>query len=509
MGKRWLYPELLILLILIVSCSAIPEENLLPNQPAIKKESQLTAFAWDDREIFSQTLSQSGQQYLDTLPEASVYHISLTIPEKLTEPLTGSMEVRYFNQESHPLEEIYFRLFPNYYTGFLSVEDIEVDGQSVEPLLESHQTALRVDLAQPLTPGGSAIVKMEFVLQLPETMSGNYGLLGYFDDVLVLDTFYPMIPAYDQNGWYVHYPYKNGDLTYTDASFYLVEISAPDDFILASSGSVVEKSVYDGQQCLLIASGPARDFYLAGSPEFEVLTNQVNGIIINSYALAGSSTMQELALNFSGQALHIFNDLFGGYPYQEFDVISSPMQALGIEYPGISGIFLGLYEENGSTHGVENRIMLETVIAHEVGHQWFYNLVGNNQQSEPWVDEALTQYITYQYIVQQYGKGAGSGLVQNWKDRWEEVESEKVPIGLVAGDYGDNAYSPIVYGRGPLFYLQLEEQLGEEALLRALKNYAHEYSWKVANTEDLRASLEATCSCNLTEIFEEWIYPVE
>ena len=483
----------------IESLDETAEVLVYPSTPALD--------VWDDRSVFTQTLTEDGQQVLGSLPMASVYHLSLVIPEDLSELLTGSLDVRYFNQEEEPLTEIYFRLFPNFYGGQLHVQDVSVDDRPADTQLESKDTALRVDLGKPLNPGESIIISLQFVLKLPETMGGNYGLLGYFEEILVLDTFYPMIPAYDEHGWYAHYPYQNGDLTYMDASFYLVEVAAPEDLILASSGSVVDQRVEDGKQQLTIASGPARDFYLAGSKKFEVMTKEVDGIVVNSYALEGRSVMQELALQFAGQALQNFNHLFGDYPYREFDVVSSPMQALGIEYPGITGIFMNLYDEHGSTYGLANRNMIESVIAHEVGHQWFYNLVGNDQQSEPWVDESLTQYVTYQYFVHEYGKGPALGLVQNWDDRWARVEYEKMPIGLPAGEYGESAYSPIVYGRGPLFYLELEEQFGEEVLLTWIRNFSQAYRWKVADTEDVRESLEAACSCDLSEMFEEWIYP--
>ena len=79
---------------------------------------------------------------------------------------------------------------------------------------------------------------------IPTEMGGNYGLYGYFEDVLVLDTFYPLIPVYDESGWYSQYPQDNGDHTYNDASFYIVQITAPADLVLASSGVIVDRVPY-------------------------------------------------------------------------------------------------------------------------------------------------------------------------------------------------------------------------------------------------------------------------
>jgi aminopeptidase N len=147
------------------------------------------------------------------------------------------------------------------------------------------------------------------------------------------------------------------------------------------------------------------------------------------------------------------------------------------------------------------------VVAHEVGHQWFYNVVGSNQQSEPWVDESLVQYITEQYFVAMYGDSAGDGLKANWYARWERAEKEEIPIGLEADDYESTAYSAIVYGRGPLFYLELENQLGRDTLLKGISDYYLQNQWQLTHTEDVRASLESACGCDLTDMFEEWVYP--
>jgi aminopeptidase N len=332
-------------------------------------------------------------------------------------------------------------------------------------------------------------------------------LLGYFEDILVLDTFYPMIPASDQQGWYTHYPYTNGDLTYQDASYYLVEVTAPADFVMAASGSAVTSTSDDQVQQIVYAAGPARDFYLAGSKDFTVVSTSVDGILVNSYARAGHLAIQENALTYAAQALETFSNLFGPYPYTEFDVISSPMRALGIEYPGITGIFLSLYEEEEDIYGIPNQVMLESVIVHEVGHQWFYNLVGNDQQNQPWVDESITQYVTFLYFEVSHQDAQAAGLVNDWQSRLSTVDDDQIAIGLPANAYDGVEYSAIVYGRGPLFYQDLASQIGQDTLIAAMRQYVMDYRWQTANTQAIQTELENACGCDLSENFDSWINP--
>ena len=140
---------------------------------------------------------------------------------------------------------------------------------------------------------------------------------------------------------------------------------------------------------------------------------------------------------------------------------------------------------------------------------WFYNAVGNDQQNEPWLDEALVQYLTYIYYLDKYGNG--DGYVDSWYGRWNRVDYEEIPIGMPAGDYydfetGKNSYGAIVYGRGPIFFLELEEVMGLETLMSAIKNYYQDYLWEEGQPEDLRTALETACDCDLTEHFESWVY---
>ena len=83
---------------------------------------------------------------------------------------------------------------------------------------------------------------MDFEVSVPREMGGNYGLFGYFDGFLVLDEFYPVIPVYDDEGWNVEIPPDHGDVTYLDASFYLVRVTAPRELMVIASG--VEVSLF-------------------------------------------------------------------------------------------------------------------------------------------------------------------------------------------------------------------------------------------------------------------------
>jgi len=474
---------------------------------------------WEDREIFKSGLVPGSQSVLNQLPLASTYYISIEIPEDLISEIKGHLIVRYSNAEDVNLDMVYFRLFPNFQGGILTISNLTLDGEVSSTTLESFDprvednpqpTTLRVDLVNELQPGESVNIELDFSLEVPTEMGGHYGLYGYFEDVLVLDTFYPMIPAYDEkDGWYSGFPQPNGDHTYNDTSFYIVQVKAPADLVMASSGVVVDSQENGGTQEVVYAAGPARDFYLAGSREFVELEETTGDLTIRVLAREEYKLHQGLALKYVKDSIEILSDRIGDYPYTEFEVTSAPMRALGIEYPGITSITVDEFVEGGEMYGSPTEVYLESTTVHEVGHAWFYNTVGNDQQNEPWLDEALAQYFTYIYYLDNYGNA--DGYVNSWYGRWNRVDNADIPIGMPAGAYYDfeteiNSYGAIVYGRGPIFFLELEKSLGLDTVLTAIQNYYQDNLWGVGQPDEMLAALEDACQCDLDDFWNEWVY---
>jgi len=461
--------------------------------------------AWDDRSLFSEGLISSEQDVLAELPDATVYHIDISIADDLLS-LDGRQELRYTNAEDEPLDELYFRLFPNLMGGTVTVAGVQVDGEDVTPSLKSADSALRVSLPDTLEPGESIEVSLGFDVAMPQEMAGNSGLFGYFEDVLVLDEFYPVIPVFDDEGWNVEIPSQNGDITYLDASFYLVRVSVPADLTVVAAGTEVGRE-YDGyRQTLTFAAGPARTFYLAASDRFTEVSEQVGETRIRSYAFSDRREGAELAAGVTANALRSFNQRFGVYPYTEFDIASTPMTALGIEYPGMTGIALNLYDAEAEVLGLPSQIILESTVAHEVAHQWFYNVVGNDQVDDPWLDEAVVQYATGLYYRDTYDESAERLYRSSWDDRWGRVDHADIPIGLPTGAYEGSEYGAIVYGRGPIFVATLEDEIGKETFDAFMRDYYQSHQWGIGTGDAFQRLAEEHCQCDLSDLFADWVY---
>ena len=482
-----------------------PADPLFQEPAPDLTRSDIFDIAWDDRSIFRQGLIEADREVLDRLPGATVYHLQLEISDDLL-TLTGQQIAHYTNSEAEPLDDVYFRLFPNTAGGRSSVSEVTVDGAETELTYEFDDSALRVHLSPSLQPGDMVDIQMTFEVEIPQEMAGNYGLFGLFEGVLVLDEFYPVIPAYDDEGWNVEAPSPNGDLTHFDTSFYLVRVTAPKNLTIVASGIEISQEIDGNYQALTLAAGPMRDFYLAASESFTLISETVNETSINSYTLDGYKEGAELALKVAAASLSSFSKRLGDYPYTEFDVISAPMMALGMEYPAATTIALRTYDPEETISGLPSQVMLESVVAHEVAHQWFYSAVGNDQVDEPWLDEALVQYLTGRYYLDTYGSEAARSYANSWWGRWDRVEQAEIPIGLPTAAYAEGEYGAIVYGRGPIFVSALAEEMGQETFNEFLRDYYQSHLWGIGTGDAFRQLAEKHCQCDLSTLFQAWVY---
>jgi len=494
----------LIFLLLLTACQQ-PTIEVAPTPEPTSTTPPTTNS--DSLDIYRSGLTTAAQASLDKLPNASIYDITIGINND-DALVTGSQTVVYTNDETVELEEVYFHLLPNLLSGAIDVSNVTVDDIAVEPVLEeAFDSMMRVPLETPLAPGDSVTLGLDFVTAVPDQLERNYGVFAVVDDIMALSHFYPMVAAYDENGWDTTPPSEQGDATYGDAAFYHVTATTDDDQVMAGSGITLSENSADGKKTTELAIGPARDFYLAASPRFEVFSRTVGETTINSYAPAEFMDGAEDAANFAADALRIFNERFEPYPYTELDFVSTPTLALGIEYPGIIALTLREYDpDNPINPNVPNEVYMETTTAHEVAHQWFYNMVGNNQPQEPWLDEAVTQYATYLYYLDLYGENAADNYKDSWNGRFARADNDPIPIGMPVSEYEGSEYSAIIYGRGPLFVEALAEEMGQDTFDNFLADYVTQYQWEVATTEAFRQLAEEHCNCDLGDLFEEWVY---
>jgi aminopeptidase N len=222
---------------------------------------------------------------------------------------------------------------------------------------------------------------------------------------------------------------------------------------------------------------------------------QVNGVTINGWALPEHEVDLGIMVGAAAIQLELLADLIGPYPYTELDLVDVPGAFGGIEYPGLVSI--------GTLGG--GNVIDPTV--HEVGHQWFYGLIGDDQLEEPWLDEAAASYSQVLYHEEASRRGYATGMLTFFRDQVRDHPNSEMPIGLAVEDYETSAdYGLFVYRKGALFFDALRGELGDDLFFEFLKTFLDRYRYEIATADDFQSTVEEVCGCDLDELFDLWVF---
>ena len=484
------------------SVTAVPPST--PTNLPPPAQQKLAPVNWENVDHFYAAMLPQFASDVDAFVDRNRYYIEATLTFKdATATIQGAQRVRYTNRTEDTLSEVVFRLYPNMsaLAGRMLIHSTTIDDAEVETRLVERETALVVPLDEPLAPGEMVEIALQFTT-VAERGIQSYGReFGYQKDVFSAPEWYPVLSVYESGaGWWTLRPVAMGDASYIESGLYEIKLTTPENMVFAISGSEIDEwAADDGMVTHHIVSGPMRDSTLVASPVFGKLTDEVDGVTVNVFFYPGGEPAAEEALEIAVNAIHILSETFGQYPFSEFDVVES-FHVSAMEYPGLI-----LISDEWWERGNRN---LEAGAVHEVGHQWFFSQVGNDQVGHPWLDESLTNYTEYAYYLEIHGEEDLKDYIQGDRDWYNYYLSSGAPdlvLDLPVSSYSTNSYGPIIYGKGPLFYLELERLIGKEPFLEALRTYVKTYRYEVVTSGDLLRSLEESTGMELDEYFYQWV----
>ncbi len=463
---------------------------------------------WQDVSAHKKAMKPAFAADVDRFVNSNRYFIVARLSFEPDAVFRGAQRVRYTNRSGEALDLLVFRLYGNTPAlgGRMTVHHVEVNGMKVEPSLSELRSVMGVPLPVPLQDGESVEVRLDFTLVMSRGLNTSYGRFGYVNDVVSATAWYPTLSVYEpQVGWWTDLPSPQGDPAYTETGLYDVRLTLPADLVLATSGTIIETTRNaDGSVTYRDVTGPMRDHAFQASKRYMITSTEVDGtrIVMLHYKdrAASSTDGTKVAMQYAVQSLKIFNATFGEYPYAELVVAQNPTPS-GVEFSGIIQI--------AERAWVQGNRYLEVVIAHEVGHQWFYALVGNNQVALPWIDESLTSYTEFVYFRAAYDDPkVGEDYVDNFQQRYTGYLARSLPdlpLELPVRNYTGIAYGAIIYTKGPLFYVELERQLGRETVYAALAEYFRRHKYGIAVTDDVQRAFEDVSGRDLSSVFNQWV----
>jgi hypothetical protein len=399
--------------------------------------------------------------------------------------LNVDQTIRYYNSTGAALSDIVLSVQPNRWTGAFILRSIMQDNVAVSNFTLGDQR-LTVNLPQQLPAGSATTLALSFTLNIPDKGSG---LFGYDFNQINLVDWYPFIVPYS-NGWVLHDPASFGEHLVYDASDIEVNIKTGADVILATSAPAEANGEWTRYRIY-----GARTFAISASNEFLVAESAVGTTVIRSYYFDGYKAAADSILYSAVQAVSIYEAKFAPYPYQTLAIVEADIHD-GQECDGLVFISSEFYGQYGG--GARNN--LTTIGVHEIAHQWWFGLVGDDQATEPWLDEAMSIYseeIFYEYNYPKYG------------DWWWQFRVDYFgPAGYVDSTIYDHgtfrAYTNAVYLNGAHFIQDLRVVMGDDDFFRFIKDYAARYSRERATTPNFFAVAREHTSADLSYLIAEY-----
>lgn len=410
-------------------------------------------------------------------------------------------ELHFTNRTGQSLETLAFHLYPNHpdFGGHMHVSDIRIDNIPTTFTLAHDDVVMEVALPQPLPHGDSLFVTMESETRV---VRPSYGGFHFDSEVWTLASWSPMLSRFLDDGWDTRPVSSQGDFSVTDVALADVIVEVPNEWHIISTGVPyhVEEVAHMGVRYEHLVSGPQREFFLAAVRDMQQSSTMVDGVQIVSTYRPANALAGEQAMNTAGEALRVFNTQFGPYPFSKLDIVQVDMMGfLGMEYPGVILIDTALYWPG-------NR-RLDTTVAHEVAHQWWYNLVGNDAQAQGWLDEGLTSYSQVLYYE---GRGASLEAEQELQAfrsqyRFARETGRDGIIDRPAHEFTSENYFYLTYAKSALFFHAMRTQIGDDAFHTFVRHYADSYRYQSATGLDMLAAAEQSCHCHLQPLYDDWI----
>lgn len=472
----------------------------------------------------------------------------------------------------------YFRIAntPPKRQGDVAIDLIKIDGQQIENYLIDN-TIMTVPLISPLAPGDSVIFYIEFTSQIPARGSRTAYGGKHFD----IGQWYPKPSVYDRYGWHVH-QYLDNEF-YADFADFKVELTMPSEYIIAHVGKLLnEEEVFGGRlpipdgdsiivdalNSLVIDSSAmlekdtmedesaekeafddeiiidslstepsdtidvdqvdddrktwkiraenVHDFAFCANPKFIIDIGRYNDVIIKTYYYKSvKKRWERKTVDYTRKSLKLFSEKFFPYPYTQYSTVASLVGG-GMEYPQLTMITRRSGMRGEHTHS------LESIIAHEVAHAWFYGILGFNETEQSYLDEGLTSFATTLYLEHYYGryennfsykKGWQRKFLPNGNERNDEQRSyinrarnkDEDPVITPANLFETGGrYYNASYQKALSIYFMLQYTLGDEKFGKFMRLLFEKWALKHPYLIDFQEIAEEVYGDDLDWFFRQW-----
>uniref|UniRef100_A0A5B7A8X7 Aminopeptidase n=1 Tax=Davidia involucrata TaxID=16924 RepID=A0A5B7A8X7_DAVIN len=300
-----------------------------------------------------------------------------------------------------------------------------------------------------------------------------------------------------------------------------ITLEVPSELVALSNMPVTEQKVDGNLKTVYYQESPIMSTYLVAVVIglFDYVEDQTSdGIKVRVYCQVGKANQGKFALNVAVKTLDLYKEYFAvPYSLPKLDMIAIPDFAAG----AMENYGLVTYRETALLYddkhsAAANKQRVATVVAHELAHQWFGNLVTMEWWTHLWLNEGFATWVSYL---------AADSLFPEWKI-WTQFldestqglrldglsESHPIEVEINHAAEVDEIFDAISYKKGASVIRMLQSYLGPECFQRALASYIKRHACSNAKTEDLWAVLEEESGEPVNKLMNSWTkqkgYPV-
>ncbi|MCF8296301.1 MAG: M1 family metallopeptidase [Saprospiraceae bacterium] len=526
----------------------------------------LILFAFSFLSLKSQDAVFITKPYPDYFQQYVEYTIHVELDDNLHE-LNGIESVIYFNNSPDSLSFLYFHLWPNAYKddetalakqilsmgkdefyfsepedkGFIDDLDFQVNEEKVRWELDKTNIDIcKIYLNKPLKSGESIRITTPFHVKLPKS---DFSRLGHKGQAYYISQWYPKPAVYDKYGWH-QMPYLSMGEFYSEFGTFDVNITLPMNYVVGATGDLINcddeikwlenkdketratKSFsYDDKsfpkssakkKTLHYHQENVHDFAWFADKRYYVLKGEIelpySKRKVTSWAMFTNSEadLWKNSIEYINDATLFYSQKLGDYPYNNVYAVQGGDG--GMEYPNITLI--------GSAG---TAFSLEHVIMHEVGHNWFYGILGFNERTHPWMDEGLNTFYESLYTQNKYPQKTllGSYIPEtvnlNWFDldefknkydyylgyHYTACHNKDQAINLPSEEFSMINYFAIVYLKSAASFHYLRESLGDDLFDKTMKEFYELWKFKHPQPNDFREFFEKQTAKDLSWFFDD------
>lgn len=496
------------------------------------------------------------------------YNIKVSLNDE-DKTLDGTVDMLYYNNSPDTLSFIWFHLWPNAYKndktafseqllkngrtdfyfsdeskrGYINRLVFKVNGINVRTEDSSAVDIKKIYLNSPLFPKQTIHISTPFHEKLPH----NFSRSGYSGKTFQLTQWYPKPAVYDNMGWHPMSYLDQGEF-YSEFGIFDVSITIPSEYLVAATGvlqdeqeikyllSLAKNNLYDSAinvtritkanltskinsrkvfqenagktKTLHYHQDNIHDFAWFANKEFLIQQDTLkllSGRIINvwSFYSNASKKIWNKSIDYIKESITTRSRWLGEYPYDVVTAVEANMGfSGGMEYPMITSI-----------SPMHSSKALETVIEHEVGHNWNYGILATDERTYPWMDEGINTYFDRRFMREEIfplrKTTAKSNILYNKiPENFDDLLYRNVleikkdqPIETISEKFNEMNYNLIAYHKTALWLEMLENYMGRQKLDSAFHTFFNVWKFKHPYPQDVKKIFQDIAQKNIDTIF--------